>query len=295
MSRFSEKNTDIFNFMDLKRPLGKIGYWVMFAFLILVAMICFLPPLWVIISSFKSPEELMKVPSTLLPSHFRLSKITEIWNKLGYMKYYANTLFLAAGSVFFAVVVNGLTGYVLSCLKPKGSHLIFSLIVWTMLMPNTLSMAPLFKNMVNFPIFHFNLTNTFWPMWICSGAGAFNILLFKNSFDSLPDSLIEAAHLDGCGNIGIFRRIVLPLSIPIIVVVCIFTVNATWGDFLLPYLVLTDPLKYTVMVHVYTAKDSMALDVQLMSLVFTIIPPIILFFVFQRYIIAGAMMGGIKE
>jgi multiple sugar transport system permease protein len=281
--------------MDLKSHKGIAVYWLMFAILALMALICFLPPLWVIISSFKSPEELMKVPASLLPEKFDFNKVIDTWNKLGYLRYYWNTAVLAAGSVFFAVMVNGLAGYVLSCLKPKGSHLVLSLIIWTMLMPNTLSMVPLFKNMVDLPLIHISLINTFWPMWICAGAGAFNTLLFKNSFDSIPESLIEAAKLDGCSNLRIFTRIVLPLSIPIIMVVCIFTVNGAWGDFLLPYLVLTEPDKFTVMVHVFTAKTVMALDVQLLSLVFAIMPPIVLFFVFQRYIIAGATMGGVKE
>ena len=107
--------------------------------------------------------------------------------------------------------------------------------------------------------------------------------------------LLEAARLDGCGNVSIFTKIVLPLSVPIIMVVSIFTVNATWGDFLLPYLILTDSDKETVMISIFKSSSILPIDERLMSLVFAILPPAILFFFFQKHIIAGATMGGIKE
>ncbi|WP_320986845.1 carbohydrate ABC transporter permease, partial [Hungatella effluvii] len=136
-----------------------------------------------------------------------------------------------------------------------------------------------------------------WPMWLCAGANAFNILLFKNSFDSLPVSLVEAARLDGCGRIKVFSRIILPLSKPIIAVVAIFTVNSAWGDFLLPYLVLPSRSRQTVMLQLYNAQSSYSfpLDQQLVSIVFAIFPPIIIFFIFQKYIMGGATLGGVKE
>lgn len=295
MKRFENKRDGVFTFADLRRPSAKAGYWAMFGILVLVVLVCLLPPLWLLISSFKTPTELMQIPPTLFPEEFRISKLGEAWNKLQFLQNYINTLILAAGSVICAVVINGLSGYVLGCLKPRGSKVVFNIILWTMMMPATLSMVPLFKNFISFPVLGINLTNTFVPMWICAGAGAFNILLFKNSFEGLPPSLIEAARLDGCNNVSIFSRIVLPLSVPIIVVVCIFTVNATWGDFLLPYLILTDADKQTVMIAIFKASTKLQLDQRLMSLVFAILPPVVLFFIFQKHIIVGVTLGGIKE
>ncbi len=295
MKRFEEKRDGVLTFADLRRPRAKIGYWIMFVMLLVVALICLIPPLWLFLSSFKTSTELMQIPPTLFPETFSLSKVVTIWKKQQFLKTYANTMILAAGSVVSAVVINGLAGYVLGCLKPKGSKTVFTIILWTMLMPTTLSMVPLYKNFISFPILGINLTNTFVPMWLCAGASAFNILLFKNAFESIPPSLLEAARLDGCGNVGIFTRIVLPLSLPIIMVVSIFTVNGTWGDFLLPYLVLTDSNKQTVMISIYKFSSALPLDERLMSLVFAILPPSILFFFFQKHIMSGATMGSIKE
>ena len=295
MKRFKEKREGVLSFADLRRPSARVGYWIMFAFLLLVAMICLLPVLWLFISSFKSTEELMQIPPSLFPEKFSFSKLIETWKKQNFLQAYGNTLILAAGSVVCSVVINGLAGYVIGCLKPRGTKLVFTIILWTMLLPSTLSMVPLFKNFIKFPIFGINLTNTFVPMWMCSGASAFNVLLFKNAFESIPTSLIDAARLDGCGNMRIFFRIVLPLSIPTIMVVCIFSVNATWGDFLLPYLILTDADKQTVMISIYKATSVLKMDERLITLVFAILPPTILFLVFQKRIVAGATAGGIKE
>lgn len=296
-SGFSNKDVGVLSIMDMRKTRNKVIYWGIFILLFALALICLLPPLWILISSFKTPQELMQIPATLLPVQFDFHKFAEVWDVMDFGKYYLNTILLAAGCVVFSVVFNGITGYVVSCLKPRGSALIATLIIWTMLLPNTLSMVPLFKNMIDFPVLGVNLTNTYWPMWFCAGANAFNILLFKDAFDSLPVSLVEAARLDGCGRLRVFSNIVLPLSKPIIAVVSIFTVNNAWGDFLLPYLVLTDPGKRTVMLQLYDAQTnfSFPLDQQLASIVFAIFPPIIIFFFFQKYIMGGATLGGVKE
>jgi multiple sugar transport system permease protein len=97
---------------------------------------------------------------------------------------------------------------------------------------------------------------------------------------------------------GVFGRIILPLSKPIIAVVSIFTVTSAWGDFLLPYLILTDRNKQTVMLQIYnlqTSSYSSPVDQLLVAIVFAIIPPIIIFFFFQRFIMGGATVGGVKE
>ena len=295
MKYLHKKTEGALHSMDMYSTGNKVIYWGIFVILLMIALLCLLPPLWVLFSSLKTPTEIFKIPPTLLPESLNLGKYLDVWNLLKFVTYYKNTLILAAGSIFFSVIFNGITGYVLSCLKPRGTVLIMSLVTWTMLLPNTLSMVPLFKNMIDFPIFGFNLSNTFWPMWLVAGANAFNILLFINFFNEIPVSLIEAARLDGCGRVTVFRRIIMPLSKPIIAVVAIFTLNNTWSDFLLPYLVISNRSRYTVMIQIYSTRQTLPVDQQLISLVFTIIPPIIIFFFFQKYIMSGITIGGVKE
>lgn len=282
---------------DLKTLKGQLFYWIMFAMLILVSIVCLFPPLWVFLSSFKDIKEFLSIPPTIIPKSFHPEKLVEVWNLLNLGRYYWNSLFMALGDLFFAVVVNGLVGYVISRMKPKGSKLIFTLILWTMMMPTSVSMVPLFMSFVDVPYLGLNLTDTYWPMWLQSGANAFNIMMFKSFFDSIPMSYLEAARIDGCSNFRIFRKIILPLSRPFIMVISIFTINGSWENFMWPYLVLKDTSLQTVAVKLYTfqqANSGISVDQYMIVLLFSIIPPTIIFILFQKHIMGGFTVGGVK-
>ena len=296
MSRFSTKKTGLLTFSDFHSLWIRGAYWLLFAFMLLLAFICLAPPLWVMLSSVKNVKEFYQVPPTIIPRTLEFEKIIEVWKKLNFFKFYGNTLALAAGNIVCAVLFNGLAGFVLSRLKPKGSKIVFMVILWTMIIPNSVSMIPLFKNIINVPLLNINLSNSFLPLWLMAGASAYYIIIFKSFFDGIPASLVEAARLDGCNNINIFARIIVPLSKPVIIVIVIFTLNGTWSDFLWPYLILKEPEKYTVMVKIFTLKSSTGfpMDVQMVALVFAIIPPAVLFMFFQRYIMQGFTLSGIK-
>lgn len=296
-SRFTNKTTGILSFMDMKKPGNKVLYWTLFALLVIIALVCVLPPLYILISSFKTTKELLQIPIQILPKEWKIDKFVTIWNNLNFGRYYANTIAVIIGSIIFSILSNGLAGYVISCLKPKGSALYATIIMWTMLLPSTLSFIAAFQNMVDLPLLHINLSNTYWPMWFSAGANAFQVLLYKNFFDSIPRTLVEAATLDGASRVKIFSKIILPLSKPIIAVDAIFTVTNCWGSFLFPYLILNSDEKKTVMLAIYNMSigQKYTVDEQLAGIVFTIIPPIIMFFFLQKYIMGGLTLGGVKE
>jgi|LSQX01.2.fsa_nt_gb multiple sugar transport system permease protein len=297
MGRLANKNTGVINYMDLKKGSTRAVYWAMFFLLILITIICMAPPLWVIISSMKDIKEFLMIPPTIIPKSFHPEKLVKAWKMLNFGQYYLNTLGLAAGNVIFSITINGLAGYVLSRLKPKGSNLVFTLILWTLMLPNSVAMVPVFKNIVSVPLLGINLSNSYLPMWLMAGASAFNVLVFKSFFDGIPMSLIESARLDGCSDLGIFMRIVLPLSIPVVMTMLILTVDSTWKNFFWPYLILKNQDKYTVMVKIFTLGGSgtnSSIDIQMIALTFAIIPPAILFLFFQRHIMEGFTLSGIK-
>lgn len=297
MSTFDKKNAGLICYQDLKKPGIKLLYWIFFALMLFIAFICIAPPVWVILSSMKDIKEFFQIPPTIIPKSFHPEKLVEAWTQIKFYKYYINTLEITLGTVVFSVVFNGLLGFVLSRLKPKGSSVIFLMVVWTMMLPNSISMVPLFKNIIKMPLIHINISNTFWPLWLMAGANAFFVLVFKGFFDGIPKALIEAARLDGCNDMSIFFKVVLPLSKPVIMVVLIFTLNNTWSDFFWPYLILKDPQLYTVIVRIYTMKAASGgytMDLQMVALTFAIIPPAILFLIFQKYIMQGFTLSGIK-
>lgn len=267
----------------------------MFAVLVLVVIINLFPILWIILSSFKSTEEFFALPPTLIPKKMHFSKLVDVWKEIDVFRMYVNSLIMASGDLLFSLVSNGLCGYVISRLKPKGSKLLFALILWTMMMPSSLNMVPLFKTFLDFPLLHLNFTDTYFPMWIMSAANCYYILLFKNFFDSIPASFVEAAKIDGCSNFKIFLRIIIPMSVPIVMVVSIFTVTHSFDNFLWPYLVLKDSSLYTTSVKLYYLKSIVSVDKQVVATLFAIIPSAIVFFIFQKKIMDNSMAAGVKE
>lgn len=295
MKTFEKKTTGIITAVELKNPGVRVVYWLIFAFLLLISLVCLFPPLWIFMSSFKDIKEFVSTPPTIIPRSFQPEKLATVWKTLEFGRYYLNTFVLAAGDLVFCVVSNGLMGYVLSRLKPRGSTVILTLILWTMMLPTSISTVPLFMTFIDFPILHVNLVDSYLPMWMMAGANAFNILLFKSFFDSIPISYIEAARLDGCTNLGIFGRIILPLSKPIIMVITIFTVTGAWDNFFWPYMVLKKTSMQTVAVEIYKLKVAgMAVDEFMIVLLLSIIPPSIIFLIFQKSIMSGVNLGGIK-
>lgn len=296
MAGFHDKKTGIIREVDLKNLKVRIFYWICFALISIMALICLLPPLWVILSSLKDINEFYAVPATIIPRSFHPEKLVETWKKLNFALYYLNTAKVVVGAVIFSILFNGLAGYVLSRLKPRGSKVIMALMLWTMMLPTSISLVPLFKNIIKVPVLNINLTNSFLPLWFMAGASAFFVIIFKSFFDTIPASLIESARIDGSNELYTFLKIVLPLSKPVIMVIIIFTVNAVWADFLWPYMILRDKNMYTIMVKLFQMKKAIgySTDLQVIALTFSIIPPAILFIIFQRNIVEGFTMSGIK-
>ncbi|AFK85784.1 MULTISPECIES: carbohydrate ABC transporter permease [Thermoanaerobacterium] len=289
MVRLSEKNSGIIRQFDIKRRNVKIGYYFLFLVSCIMVFIALIPIIWILLSGFKTLNEFVN-ESTFLPKSYDIKNFIKTWQLLKFGKYYLNSFYSVIGSVFFAVICNGLLAYDISKIKPFGSKLIFALIMWSLMIPSTTSIVPLFVN-----INKIGLQGTFIPLWLSMGANAFYVILYKNFFDSIPQSLVEAARLDGCSELGIFFKIILPLSASINTVVVIYAINAAWSDFLLPYLVLNNSGYETVMVRLFQFRTSIATDVDIIrAIVFSIIPPIILFGLFQKYIMEGITQTGIK-
>ena len=133
---------------------------------------------------------------------------------------------------------------------------------------------------------------------MCLGAAtdAFNVLLFKSSFDAVSISLVEAARIDGAGDMKIFSKIVVPLSMPVIIYISINILSGAWSDFFGPYLILKDVKKMTTPVMLYLAKsdNTIQMNTYLMGLIFASIPPFIIFVIFQNKIMGGINVGGVK-
>ncbi len=287
--KYYKKTDGAIRAYDLHSTRTKILCVVVFAVCLFFIVIALFPPVWVFLASFKDFKEFNTHPS-LLPRKFDIKVYIKTWNELKFVKHYISSLIVVAGSIVCAVIFNGLLGYVLAVVKPKGHKLILGLVLWSLLIPSTSSMVALFVN-----IKRIGLAGSYLPLWLSVGASAFYVLLFKQFFEGIPKELIEAAALDGCGYLRIFALILVPLSKSIVTVIIIFSINAAWSDFLLPFLVLNGSGRETVMVRLFAFRLSNTTPVDILRAVaFSIIPPIILFGIFQKQITEGAAAGAIK-
>ncbi len=294
MQRFKNMDKGILTDIDMKQKRYKILYFVMFAIMLVFCAIALVPSLWMVFSGFKTIDEFYAVPPKFFPEKIELSKALNLWNEMKFYKYYINTFIMAGGSVLADLVVSGLAGYVLSRLKPKGSGVVFKIVFWLMLMPSV-SIVPMYMMFIDFPILHLNMSNTYLPIWIMAAANCFNIILFKNFFDGISTSFIEAAKVDGATNFYIFVRIIIPLSIPVFVTVSVLAFNHQIGQFLWPLLLISDKSLYVLGLQLFKMGEGIyTMDEQLLALFFSVIPQIVVFALFQKHIMGGVNVGGVK-
>ncbi len=301
MKKLSEKQTGILGASDLKTFRGKLLYGIIFVFLLAVTIISVLPAIWTLLTSFKTTQEIYTSRS-FFPSDISFTKmierVSQSWQELQLGDSIINTIILSIGCCAFKIVVCGFGGYVLSKLKPKGGKLIFILVVWTMMMPGQIRIVPNYISYLHFPFAYdiggINLLDSFWPMWLNACGDTFAVLLFKNSFDALSMSYVESAKLDGCSNYGVFFRIMLPLSKPILIYEAINTLSHAWSDFFTPLLVLDHNVVLPLKIYRLSSDTSIAMNTYFMGLIFAALPSFLIFILFQKYIMGGINVGGVK-
>jgi multiple sugar transport system permease protein len=283
--------------LALKRPSGRVIYWSIFTLLLFSTLITVGPLYWMFSGAMKSSIEIVQTPPTFWPMHPGWDNYINAWRVLNLPLYFVNTLFLAAGAVLFQFMISATAAYGLSKLRPAGKNLIQFSFFCTLMVPPVVYLIPQFVNISDLPLLHVSLINNWAGVWLPEAASAFNILILKSFFDSIPNELTEAARLDGANAWQLFTQIILPLSRPALAVVTIFTVIATWKDFLWPLLVLTDTNLQSLQLALYYAQVSnanMPFTYLIASLALASVPPIVLFLLLQRQILRGISLTGLK-
>ncbi len=292
---FRDKNTGVLSAIDMKYRRNRILYYSMVAIMIVYCAIVVLPCVWMILTGFKSVTEMYSRPARFFPKEFDLSKIGVVWSQLKMYRYYLNTFIMAGGAVIADLVVSGLAGYVISRLKPRGAKFVYVLVFSLMLLPSTMSTVPLYMTFRDFPLLHINLLDTYIPIWLMCAASMFNIILFKTFFDGISNSIIEAARIDGATDLQIFFKIMIPLSVPVMITVAVFTFNNQFGNFFWPNLIISSKEKYVIGMQLYNLKSSaLTMDYQMIAILFSIIPQLLIFSIFQKHIMGGVNVGGVK-
>src|ERR1700730_1032369 len=285
--------------LTLKRPSGRVIYWTVFALLLVCTLVTFGPLYWMFSSALKSSIEIFQSPPSIWPLHPAWANYANAWNVLQYPRYFVNTVILAAGAVFLQLLVSATAAFALSKLRPAGKGIIQFVFFSTLMVPPVVYLIPQFVNISDLPLVHVSLINNWAGVWLPEAANALNILILKTFFDTIPTELTDAARLDGANGWQLFSRIILPLSRPALAVVTIFTVVASWKDFLWPLLVLFNPDVQSLSVAIYhesgiNSTFPLPFNYLMAGLVLASIPPILLFLLFQRQIIRGVNLTGLK-
>jgi multiple sugar transport system permease protein len=272
--------------------MRKTTQYILMGLVIILAVATIMPLLWMISASFMPAGEASVYPPRYLPSHFTLLHYVTLFTRLTLTRYFLNSAFLSIVVTFISLFLNSMAGYGFAKYRFRGKDKLFGFLVTTMVVPAQVTTLPLFL-MLN----KMGFINTYMGIIIPGLTSVFGIFLIRQFMLSIPDSLIEAAQLDGAGDFKIYRSLILPLCKPILITLGIFTFMGTWNDFLWPLIVLTDDSMYTLPVALANLSGEHVQDTELMMAgsVVTILPVMILFFALQKYYMNGLMGGSLKE
>jgi multiple sugar transport system permease protein len=277
---------------QLSRPGSKIVYRVVLALVIVIFTLVFVGPLYFLFSDgLKSTAEAVQVPPTVIPAHIHPASYVSAWNRVGVGRLLLNTLYYAFGALAFQLVFDVAAAYAISKLRPALGNVVFAAMI-----PSTVLVVPQYLTVASLPILHLNLIGSPAAIWLPSVANGFNIFLLKRFFDSIPEELIAAAAIDGATPLATLRRIVLPMSRPILGVVSIFAVVAVWKDFLWPLLVEGgyNPSRETLNVGIVNAVATTPQNLVIAASAMAAVPTIAFFLIFQRNIMSGLTAGSLK-
>ncbi len=261
------------------------------ALLILLALLVLFPVIWIVLSSFKPQNELFRQPLSLLPRAFTLQNYSQALSQGNFLRYFGNSLFVSVTSTLLAVLINVMAGYALAKYIFPGRDLIFTLMLSTLMIPLQVIMIPIFLQLKSF-----GLLNTLWGIIIPPAATPTGIFLARQYMVTLPNSMIEAARIDGAGEATLFRRVILPLSLPIVATITIFSFMWRWNDYLWPLIVITDNKKQTIQQALANFVGQLQINwSQLLAMTtVAIVPVVLVFLVFQQFFMSGISAGAVK-
>jgi multiple sugar transport system permease protein len=249
------------------------------------------PLLWMLSASLMPAGEASVYPPRLLPSRVTFEHYVSLFARLNLARYLVNSLLIASAITLTSLLLNSMAGYAFAKLSFPGRDRLFRLLLSALVVPAQVAMLPLFLMLKQL-----GLINTWWGVIVPGMTSIFGIFLIRQYALSIPDSLLEAARIDGASEFKIYWWVVLPICRPILVTLAVFTFMGAWNDFMWPLIVLTDESMYTLPVALANLLGEHVQDTELMMAgsVLTILPVMLLFIVVQRAYIEGITAGSLK-
>jgi multiple sugar transport system permease protein len=275
---------------------GKRGkdLWRTLLFLVAVggSIVFLIPFAWMISTAGKPGELIWKIPPVWIPPIYIWKNYIDSWLLLPFPTFYLNTLKITSFTVVGVLISSSLAGFAFARLRFPGRNILFIVVLSTMMLPYHVTIIPqymLFSKL--------GWVNTQLPLWVPWWFGdAFSIFLLRQFFMTIPLELDDAARIDGCSRFGVFLRIIIPLSLPVLAVVAIFEFTWSWNNFFSPLIYLNSIKLFPVALGLRQFMQRAGNDLQFMmaQTVLFVIPVLVMFFIAQRRFIQGIVVSGVK-
>lgn len=275
----------------LRRPSRAATRVLRYLAVIAAGAALLLPFYWMVVSSLKNSNDVFTIPIHWWPDTVVWHNYIDIWHKSDMTTWLRNTLLLSVAVTILQVLTGSFAAYGFSKIRFPGREVLFLGYVGTIAVPWQSYMIPQFILMSQL-----HLTNTLWSIVALQAFGAFGVFLMKQYYESIPEDLSEAARIDGLSEYGIWRRIMLPLSLPAIASLSLLTFVNTWNDYLGPLIYLRDPAIRTVQLGLRRFIDAYNAEYALIMTgsVLSVLPIAIIFMLGQRYFVEGVATTGLK-
>jgi multiple sugar transport system permease protein len=267
------------------RP-GRVITWTL---LFLGGIVMVTPIFYMLMTSLKYPHEVYQL--NILPREPTLENYQFVLKDGRFFRWFLNSLFIATVSTLSVVFFDSLVGYTLAKFKFRGRYIVFLAILSTLMIPTEMLVIPWYMMSVKF-----GWVDTTWGIMFPGMITAFGIFLMKQFFETVPDDFLSAARVDGLNEFQIWWSIAMPLVTPALSALAIFTFLSNWTAFIWPLIVTTSPTRYTLPVGLTTFSVESQIDWELIMTGASLatIPTLIVFLLFQRYIVRGVVLAGLK-
>jgi multiple sugar transport system permease protein len=285
----------------------RLSLVLIYALLIIGSIIFMAPFAWMVSASFKHLQDIFTYPPTWLPHDATINNYKEFLRSQNVARWFFNSAFVTLTIVFFQTFFAAMAAY---CFAKRNFPLrdtIFLIGLGTMAIPAAVLLVPQYLLLKHIPAFGGNdifgngghgWLDSYWGLIIPNFFNMFSIFMMRQYMRSIPDELIDAAKVDGAGHLRIFWKVILPLSKPVLAVTAIFAFNFYWNNFQTPLIIISSPDHYTVplglALFVSSTQHRTAWDVVMAGSVLATLPVLIAFLLFQRYIVRGIAISGLK-
>jgi len=277
---------------DYKRLSVRIAVSLLGLFIFLVCLLTLYPFVVTLLNSLKSNQEVFIFPVKYVPEKLIWHNYISAWRFLDIWHYLKNTLMLITGNIVISLIFIGFAAFSLTHMEVPKRKWFILFFMSTMLIPPSTYVIPNFLNLKSL-----GLLNTFWAFWLPSAANAFYLLLIRSFFGSIHSELFESSRIDGASELRCFFQIAVPLSKPILITLTIFYFINGWNDWFWPSLVMQKEDLYPIATAVnryIIPSYEIQWNVKFAVTVILLIPPMLFFALFQKYIISGINVGGVK-